>query len=173
MGDLHRLPVLIRDEAGLNQEAVDQSEYQTKHNNSGSQHICGVKNHFTLVTSHFYHHSTLVWSPLLQSCVCLPPEMKNHMFQDPPLFRRDSSSFAYSWDFRFLSFTSSTLFPKFRRGRRFSIMTFCLLICLHNLLPQQYTCQDVETGVFSQIQKLSELFNTRNQTQFTLDTKLT
>ena len=41
MGNLQRLPVLIRDEAGLNQEAVDQSEHHTKHNNSGPQLTCG------------------------------------------------------------------------------------------------------------------------------------
>lgn len=39
MGDLQRLPVLIRDEAGLNQEAVNQSEHDTKHGHA--QHTCG------------------------------------------------------------------------------------------------------------------------------------
>lgn len=43
MGHLQRLPVLIRDEAGLNQEAVDQSERHAKPNDSGSQHTCGVR----------------------------------------------------------------------------------------------------------------------------------
>lgn len=46
---------------------------------------------------------------------------------DPLLFRGDSA-FKYSWDFRFLSFTSSVLFPNFRRVRMFSIRTFCLTV---------------------------------------------
>lgn len=43
MGNLQRLPVLVRDEASLNQEAVDQSEYNRKHSNSGDRNTCGVK----------------------------------------------------------------------------------------------------------------------------------
>lgn len=44
MGHLQGLPVLIRDEAGLDQEAVDQPEDNRKHNKA--QHTCaGNKNH--------------------------------------------------------------------------------------------------------------------------------
>ena len=43
VGHLQRLPVLIRDEAGLDQEAVDQSEQHTKQNYSASQHTCEVQ----------------------------------------------------------------------------------------------------------------------------------
>lgn len=52
MGNLQRLPVLVWDEAGLNQEAVDQSEYNRKYSNSGSQYTCGVKNknHTSIIT---------------------------------------------------------------------------------------------------------------------------
>lgn len=39
MGDLQRLPVLIWNEAGLNQEAVNQSEHDTKHGHA--KHTCG------------------------------------------------------------------------------------------------------------------------------------
>lgn len=53
MGDLQRLPVLIRDEAGLNQEAVDESERHRKHDNS--QHTCGQTWHH-----HFHHRSAQV-----------------------------------------------------------------------------------------------------------------
>lgn len=43
MGNLERLPVLIGDEAGLNQEAVDESENHGEPNNSASQLPCGVQ----------------------------------------------------------------------------------------------------------------------------------
>lgn len=52
--NLQRLPVLIRDKAGLNQEAVDQSEHHRKQDNSGSQQTCGVQeNHFILAETWF------------------------------------------------------------------------------------------------------------------------
>lgn len=48
-----------------------------------------------------------------------------------PLFKGHSSSFTYSCDFLFLSFTFSTWGPKLKRCRIFSISTLCLC----DLLP--------------------------------------
>ena len=62
------------------------------------------------------------------------PDMKLSHVWVPPSFRGESSFFEYSWECRFLSFTSSTLFPNCRRDRMFSIRTLCLS-CLHSLLP--------------------------------------
>lgn len=124
MGNLQRLPVLIRDEAGLNQEAVDQPEHHTKHYNSGSQHTCGVQQSLHLSSVIFHYHMFGKHDFIVLS---------GHVWV-PPSLRGESSFFEYSWECRFLSFTSSTLFPNFRRGRMFSIRTLCLS-CLHSLLP--------------------------------------
>lgn len=120
MGHLQRLPVLIRDEAGLNQEAVDDSECHRKHNNSGSQLTCGVQEeslHISGITDVLSSQDAVVWSTTVFEI--------SHR-GNPPSLRGLSSSFEYSWVFRCLSFTSSTLFPDVRRVRMFSIRTLCL-----------------------------------------------
>lgn len=73
MGHLQRLPVLIRDEAGLNQEAVDQSEHHTKSNDSGSQHTCGVRKQIINYYNYLppWHHYNTIWSPLREFILCI------------------------------------------------------------------------------------------------------
>lgn len=84
MGDLQRLPVLIRHKAGLNQEAVDQSEHHTKHSHPGPQLTCAApkqeKNFLRVTTAEntIYlsdkcrHHTLLIlWS--CSSCAIFKP----------------------------------------------------------------------------------------------------
>lgn len=66
MGNLQGLPVLIWDEAGLNQDAVDQSESHRKGDDSGSQLTCEETSlHIRNITDLFpSSQHTAVWSSL-------------------------------------------------------------------------------------------------------------
>lgn len=50
----------------------------------------------------------------------------------PPSLREDASFFEYNWDFRFRNFTSSVLFPNFKRDLMFSIRNHCLISAPHS-----------------------------------------
>lgn len=74
-----------------------------------------------------------------------------------PLSRWDSSVFIYNWDFLFLSFTSSTLFPNFRRGRMFSIRTFFFSFGLSAVSSRNGSPvrTNPRSGVFCQFERTS------------------
>lgn len=80
MRNLQRLPVLIRDKAGLNQEAVDQPEHHRKHNHSGSQHTCGggsgrVTTYFTLRNLYYLFQPSQLTIITITVCVTVSGEV--------------------------------------------------------------------------------------------------